>query len=188
VSAQDLALLTVLSAVAGIIAAAATALTVFVGIRQLSEGRRLANEKYARDAWTSYLKVAFDHPEFGYTDLALAHSKQKTVQGMIDSGELHCERYLWFFTILLDSSERILEYLPTKDWEDAVVSQLRYHKAIIQVVWFGKEDPWEPYYSKALNRLVTERIGLLPPPGWVSNKTSADATSGTSLEHTGPLG
>lgn len=178
-SAQDLALLTVLSAVAGIVAAAATALTVFVGVRQLSEGRRLANEKHARDAWTSYLKVAFDHPEFGSTDLALAHSKQQSAKGMIDSGELHCERYLWLFTILLDTSESILEYLPTQDWESAVVSQLKYHKAIIQVVWFGEGDPWERYYSNALNRLVIQRLGVLPPPGWVSNRAKADATSGT---------
>jgi hypothetical protein len=131
---------------------------VGVAVWQRSEGRRLANQQYAREAWTGYLRLALAHPDLGSTEIALANSTHRSLAPLVQSGDQHGESYLWLLTILLDASESILEFLPDRAWRRAVISQVRYHVPTLELLWDDKQDPWRGYYSAALSAVVDEEI------------------------------
>ena len=141
------------------IVAAATLLAVGVAIWQLRSSRRVACEDFARQLWLDYLKTGLDHPEFGETRCALAAFPGMTPKDLIDGNHECSQRYLWFLTVLLDTCENVLRYLPRRDWEPTLIEQLRFHRPALKEFW----DEECRFYSGALDKLVRKAL-VAPEP------------------------
>lgn len=139
--------------------AVATIVAVIVAIWQLRSNRRVACEDFARQIWLDYLKIGLENPELGETRCALARFPGVTAKDLI-LGDRECsQKYLWFLTIVLDTCENVLRYLPRTDWEPTLIEQLRFHRPALIEMW--NDD--RRFYSKALDRLVQRALAVPAP-------------------------
>jgi len=134
-----------------------TVLAVVTAVWQLRSNRRVACEEFARNLWLDYLKIGLENPHLGETRCALAEYPGITPADLMEGDSLPSQRYLWFVTIVLDTCENIIRYLPRKDWDPTIVEQIRYHRPALEVAW--RRD-LRRFYSRELNEYVERALAL----------------------------
>jgi len=142
-------------AIASIIIALTAIAALGVGWLQLRANEQLSRENYAIGTWSQYLKVGFENPAFCSERLAMREYSLKTVGELVSGESLASEKYLWFLTIVLDTCEAVLTYLPREDWERTIVNQLKFHRSALAQVWDHESEPWRHFYGPRLNAIVT---------------------------------
>jgi hypothetical protein len=121
--------------------------TFFIG---LMWGRRTSREATAKTTYGNYLLKAMEFPHF---------SDEFPWQ---QNGGETSEKYEWFVSYLLNSSEAILDlYFWDRAWRDTIDSQLRYHRRYLRSDKFWFEE--YSVYGRRLRKRLRVVTGLKPP-------------------------
>ena len=97
----------------------------------------------ARDAWSTYLGLAFENPTLsaGFTD-------RKDVEKF--------EKYEWFVTRMLYAAEEVLELNATDEfWKHAIRTQINYHRNYFDAL----NRSFLNSYSPSLQKLIKAELG-----------------------------
>jgi hypothetical protein len=149
--------------VADWLVAIATVVALIVAVIQLRLNRQLSAENFAQSLWTEYLKLGLQNPELSQSWTAVKFlSDVNNYDDLAKGGTIGSERYLWFLTIMLDTCEAILNYLPQDTWPQTVEVQIRFHRPVLQRIWnhvSPSGEAWARCYGAAFRGIVDRVLG-----------------------------
>ena len=134
-----------------------TAMAVTIAAFQIRANTRLSREALARQLWLDYLKAGLAYPMLSETRAAMGVIGTTDVGETVDGRCEHSQQYLWMITLMLDSCDSIIRYLPRREWEDTLVEQVRLHRPALRLIW----DPGlKMYYPRHIQTLVEKGLNL----------------------------
>jgi hypothetical protein len=139
---------------ATIVAAVIAAFSLVVALRAFRANRQNQRDTIVQRAFSDYLKMAMDHPEFAFPpDHTLDHDAQ-TFDGKAEE----FGRYEWYLSGVLNTVHLILEVEgDTPLWRETMHNQIAYHWQYLKR--FRKAKPflvnWDTRLAEALDAGIT---------------------------------
>lgn len=134
-----------------------TAMAVAIAAFQIRASTQLSRESLARQLWLDYLKAGLAYPMLSETRAAMGAIGTTNVEDTVDGRCEQSQQYLWMITLMLDSCDSIIRYLPRREWEETLVEQVRLHRPAIRLIW---DRGLKKYYPRHIQVLVEKGLSL----------------------------
>jgi hypothetical protein len=148
----------VLSGVSALITALTTLGAVIVGLNQLKEARELTLHDSAYASWNQLTAISIEHPELACPDTdAKFASLMGTVDPKLTGGATYRDRYAAYGTLMITTSEQILEMAPRDPyWRFRIEEQLRCNAPAIRFLMH--DGSYNQRYSCRLREVIAETM------------------------------
>ena len=153
------------SAIAAWVTAGIALVALVLAYRQIKSSEKASREATALQAWSDYLTLCVEHPEYSSHPMVrplLEGKSAKDIQGQLTTAS---EKYLWLISMLLLGCEKVLLSEPTSaEWRATMVAQIAFHWPSLAQL----ESSWGPGYEPDMRRLIHEGIekGRVEYPDW----------------------
>lgn len=134
-----------------------TAVAVTVAAWQIRANARLSREALARQLWLDYIKAGLAYPMLSETRAIMGSLETSDVEKTVDGSTELSQQYLWMITLMLDSCDSIIRYLPKREWRQTLQEQVRMHRPALEIIW---EPALKSYYSAHIQELVQQGLDL----------------------------
>jgi len=125
-------------------AVVAAAALIFAVI-QLRSTERSQRETTAQETYREYLKLVIEKSDYADGMPEMPKDKKRRAE------------YLWFVSYFLHASEQILLVRPDDtEWREAIISQVRLHKAVFADPEWNAE--LKKHYDKSLLAVITDAL------------------------------
>ena len=104
-----------------------------------------------------YLELGLQNPDLSDTALAMKQLRISSVEKLVGGGTIASERYLWFLDIMMEACESLINYFPTRLWEDTIKSNLRLHLPAIRLKWPDERKFYSDNLALIVDEVISER-------------------------------